>query len=158
MPTIGGSVSYQRDNELFSRVYNSNLNQDYSVRIGAQLDFNIFKGFADKAELQRQTLNHAKAEEDYIDQKRQLKSNATQAYLNVKANREIADITATNLESAQEDLRLATERYRIGSGTLIEVIDAQLAMTQARSNLVTAKYNAQIALAYLNSLMSTSTK
>ena len=104
--------------------------------------------------MQRQSLNHAKAEENYIDQKRQLKANVTQAYLNVKAYREIANINSTNLESAQEDFRLARERYKIGSGTLIEVIDAQLAVTQARSNLVTAKYNAQIALASLNSLLS----
>ncbi|MBN2010825.1 TolC family protein [candidate division KSB1 bacterium] len=156
LPTISGRVSYQRDNEDINRVYNKHLNQDYSVNIGAQLDLNIFKGFADKAELQRQSLNYAKAEEDYIDHERQLKSNVTQAYLNVKAYREIADINSTNLESAQEDFRLAQERYKIGSGTLIEVIDAQLSVTQAKSNLVTARYNTQIALAYLNSLLNTS--
>ncbi len=158
LPRISGSISYSRDNELFNRVYNKNLNQDYSVRLGVQLDLNIFKGFADRAELQRQTLNYEKAREDYIDQQRQLKANVTQAYLNVKAYQEIAEINETNLEAASEDLRLAQERYKIGAGTLIEVINAQLAMTQARSNLVAAKYNARIARAYLELLMSASVK
>ena len=72
----------------------------------------------------------------------------------MKANKEIAEINRTNLESANEDLRLAQERYKIGAGTLLEVIDAQLAVTQAKSTLVNAEYNYQIALSYLKLLIN----
>ena len=78
----------------------------------------------------------------------------TQAFNILKANKEIVEINAANLESAQEDLRLADERYKIGAGTLLEVIDAQLALTQAQSTLVSAKYNYQIASTYLKYIMN----
>jgi outer membrane protein len=153
LPTINGSASYSRYNELFDRVYKG-LNQNYSVSVGAQIDLNIFKGFADKTEVQRQSLNYSKAQEDYYERKRVLKAQVIQAYLSLKAYKEISEINDTNLVSAEEDLRLAQESYKIGAGTLLELIDAQLAVTQARSTLVRAKYNTQIALAYLESLMS----
>ncbi len=152
LPTINGSATYSRYNELFERVYNG-LNQNYSVAVGAQIDLNIFRGFADKTEVQRQSLNYSKAKEDYNERKRMLKAQVIQAYLSLKAYKEISEINDTNLVSAEEDLRLAQESYKIGSGTLLELIDAQLAVTQARSTLVRAKYDTQIALAYLESLM-----
>ena len=130
------------------------MNQNYSISVGAQIDLNIFKGFADKTEVQRQSLNYSKAQEDYNERKRVLKAQVTQAFLSLKAYKEISEINDTNLVAAEEDLRLAQESYKIGAGTLLELIDAQLAVTQARSTLVRAKYNTQIALAYLESLMS----
>jgi len=154
LPTINGSATYSRYNELFDRVYKG-LDQNYSVSVGAQIDLNIFKGFADKTEVQRQSLNYSKAQEDYVERKRVLKAQVTQAFLSLKAYKEISEINDTNLVAAEEDLRLAQESYKIGAGTLLELIDAQLAVTQARSTLVTAKYNTQIALAYLESLMNT---
>jgi outer membrane protein TolC len=154
LPAIGGSISYSRDNEYFNRVYNKKLDENYTATIGVQMNLNIFKGFADKAEVERQTINYAKAEEDLIEKERLLKTDVTQAFNILKANKEIVEINATNLESANEDLRLAQERYKIGAGTLLEAIDAQLAVTQARSTLVSARYNYQIALSYLKVLMN----
>lgn len=154
LPTVGGALTYSRDNEYFTRVYNKKLDENYSATIGLQMDLNIFKGFADKAEVTRQSLSYAKAQEDLIEKKRLLKTDVTQAFNILKANKEIAEINAINLEAANEDLRLAQERYKIGAGTLLEVIDAQYAVTQARSTWVTARYNYQIALAYLKSLMN----
>ena len=51
--------------------------------------------------------------------------------------------------AAQEGLRLANERYRVGSGTLIETIDAQVQLTSARYNLLQLQYDALIAQANL---------
>lgn len=154
LPTVGGALTYSRDNEYFTRVYNKKLDENYSATIGLQVDLNIFKGFADKAEVTRQSVSYAKAQEDLIEKKRLLKTDVTQAFNILKANKEIAEINAINLEAANEDLRLAQERYKIGAGTLLEVIDAQYAVTQARSTWVTARYNYQIALAFLKSLMN----
>jgi len=130
------------------------LDENYTVSLGLQVDLNIFNGFADKAEVSRQSINYAKAREDLIEKKRLLKADVTQAFNVLKANKEIVEINATNLQSSQEDVRLAEERYKIGAGTLLEVIDAQLALTQAKSTLVSAKYNYQIASTYLKYIMN----
>lgn len=154
LPSLYGYVSYSRDNEYFDRVYNSKLDENYVASLGLQMNLNIFKGLADHAELSRQRINYAKAEEELIERKRLLKVEVTQAFNVLKANREIIEINKTNLVAANEDLRLAQERYKIGAGTLLEVIDAQLAVTQAQSALVSAEYNFQIALCYLKLLVN----
>jgi outer membrane protein TolC len=153
LPTFYGSARYSRDNEYLERVYSNRLDEDYSVSIGVQMNLNIFKGFADKAELSRQTLNYNKPQEYLFEQKRLLKAGVTYAQNSLKAYKEIAEINEENLKSAEEDLRLAQERYKIGAGTLLEVIDAQLAVTEARRTLVSAKYDTQVALAYLKLIM-----
>ena len=42
---------------------------------------------------------------------------------------------------AEEDLRLAEERYRVGKARLLEVLDAQVGLTEARGNLVRTRYD-----------------
>ncbi|MGH7451055.1 MAG: TolC family protein, partial [bacterium] len=64
-------------------------------------------------------------------------------------------INNENVASAQEDLRLAEERYRIGAGTLLDIINAQVNVTRSRSTLVRTKYDSMIALAQLQAIMGT---
>ncbi|MBC8400208.1 MAG: TolC family protein, partial [Candidatus Marinimicrobia bacterium] len=59
------------------------------------------------------------------------------------------------LASAEEDLKLVQVQYALGSVTILEVLDAQLSVTQARSSLVSIKYDAQIQAAALKALMGT---
>ena len=54
---------------------------------------------------------------------------------------EIVEIDKKNLEAAREEYRLANERYRLGSGTSLELREAQVNLTQAEQILVSAEYN-----------------
>ncbi len=153
-PTIGVSAVYSRDNEQFSRVY-GNFSENYFVNVGASLDFNIFNGFADKAEVSRQTANYSIARESHLNRQRTLRLEVKQAYLNLKAYQEISAINERNLRSAEEDYRLAQERYRVGAGTQLEVTEAQVSLTRARVNLVNSRYDALIAQAQLEAAMGT---
>ena len=68
---------------------------------------------------------------------------------------EIIPIYEEVLISAEEDLRLAQNKYELGSATILELLDAQLAVLQASSTLVTTKYDAAIQLANLDKLLGT---
>ncbi|MFQ5824380.1 MAG: TolC family protein [bacterium] len=153
-PSIGFSVSYSRNNTDFNKVY-GDFSKNFSVSFGAQLDFNIFNGLADAAEVARQSANYAIAKENWLNRNRTLRLEVKQYYLNLKAWQEISKINERNLRSAEEDFRLAQERYRVGAGTLLEVTDAQVALTRARVTLVSAKYDAMIAQAQLEAAMGT---
>ena len=48
------------------------------------------------------------------------------------------DLAKRNLETANETLRLARERKQFGVGIVVEDIEAQQALNQARSDYVTA--------------------
>ena len=153
LPSFGLSVTYSRDNEFLDKVLTTQLDRDYSVIMGVSMSFNLFNGLADKAELDRQYTSYAIAEENLRETKRNVLADVRRAYLNLKAYREIARLNEDNLKSAEEDLRLAEERYRLGSGTLLEVIDAQVALNRARATYVSSRYDALIALAQLQAAM-----
>ena len=76
--------------------------------------------------------------------KRNLKSNIVSQVENFNSYLEIISINEDNLEAAKEEYRLAEERYRIGSGTSLEVREAQVNLNRAEQTLVAAKYNARM--------------
>lgn len=49
-------------------------------------------------------------------------------------------VQAANREAARDQLRLAQDRYRVGSGTSLELSDAQNAVSQAETNYINAVY------------------
>ena len=53
------------------------------------------------------------------------------------------------VESAQENFRLSQGRFDAGVGTIIELTDAQLALTQAQSDEAQALSDYRIAIARL---------
>ena len=46
-----------------------------------------------------------------------------------------------NRRAAADQLRLATQRYRLGAGSFMELLDAQVAAEQAESDYISAVYN-----------------
>ena len=68
---------------------------------------------------------------------------------------EIIPINETVLESAEEDLKLSQVRYSQGSTTILEVLNAQVSVVQAKSSLVRSKYDALIQQANLKALLGT---
>ncbi len=150
--SIGGN--YSRSHNEFDRVY-SDFSKNWSGSVGLSMRVNLFNGFADQANVEREVLNYNIAQEDYENRLRNLRLEAEQALLSLQAWKEIAAINKDNLVSAQEDLRLAQERYRVGAGTLLDIINAQVNVTRAKSTLVRSKYDSKIAYAQLQATMGT---
>ncbi len=152
LPVISGTLSYSRDNTDLQKVY-SGFDKNYSISFGINLNLNLFNGFSDAAAVEREALNYRIAQENLKEQERLLRQRIQSALLNLQAWREISEINKLNLKSAEEELRLARERYRVGAGTLLELITAQVNLTRARATLVQAKYDMKIAEAELKAAM-----
>ncbi len=58
--------------------------------------------------------------------------------------------TQKAVESAQENLRLAQGRYDAGVGTILDLTDAQLSLTNAEADQVRALTDHKLALAALD--------
>jgi len=153
LPTVGGYVSYNRNNDDIARVYSANLDKDYGATIGASMNFNVFNGLSDKAGVQRATINHRIAQETYDERQRTVVAAVKQHFLQLEAYKDIIDINEQNIEAAQENLRLQLEKRRVGSGTELEVTQAQTELTRAQSNYIRAEYDAKIARAQLETVM-----
>jgi outer membrane protein TolC len=73
----------------------------------------------------------------------------SQAYYGLLAAHEGIGIQEQNRTAAREGLTLATERYRVGSGTFFELLDAQLTAQTAERDYINAVYAYHQAIATL---------
>jgi outer membrane protein TolC len=73
----------------------------------------------------------------------------SQAYYALQTAYETITIQEQNRVAADEGLRLASERYRVGSGTFFELLDAQLAAEQADRDYINAVYGYHRAISTL---------
>ena len=54
---------------------------------------------------------------------------------------------------AEEDLRVVRERYRVGVARIIDLVSSQVALDQARVDLVGARYDYMLAEAELEAIL-----
>lgn len=66
---------------------------------------------------------------------------------------ELVEASRRVVEQAEEAVRLANARYSAGTGTQLDVLQAQVELTTARSNQVQAYYNYNVAVASLRYAM-----
>jgi outer membrane protein TolC len=70
-------------------------------------------------------------------------------YLGVNAAWQAIGVQEASRTSARDQVQLAQERFRLGSGSALEVTDAQTAVAQAEADYVNAVYAYHRAIAAL---------
>ncbi|HEV2210037.1 MAG TPA: TolC family protein [Verrucomicrobiae bacterium] len=145
-PSIQGYVGYD--------VHNSVLSQDLSYVDrgwigGAQLTWNLFDGFRTQGRIVEATANYERAGVDLDDMARRIELDVRTAYSNFIEAREVLDTQKKVQEEADEALRLARARYEAGTGTQLDVLSAQTALTEARTTQIQALHDYAAARARL---------
>ncbi len=79
----------------------------------------------------------------------EVRTGVSEAFLTLQTAYRAVAIQDTNRTAAREQLQLATERYRVGSGTFFELLDAQVAQLNADNDYVGAVYDYHKAVAAL---------
>jgi outer membrane protein TolC len=126
---------YAADEEFFPQKQN-----DWKVTLLASWSF--FDGGASSA---RAREARAAAEEFLFrmeDMRRQIELEISVARLNCESSLQRIRTGLTMVESAQEDYRMALRRYTAQVGTNIDVLDARVALSSARNQLVESEYDA----------------
>jgi outer membrane protein TolC len=75
------------------------------------------------------------------------------AYLNLKSALDIVVATKTAVDSAQESYNVSESLYNSGLGTNVDVLDAQVSLTQAWTDHLNALFNVEIAKANINKVV-----
>jgi outer membrane protein len=75
------------------------------------------------------------------DLKKQIDLELSEALLNLRSSAQRVAVAENQVESAEEDYRMATKRYNSQVGTNIDVLDARVALTNARNQLVDSVYD-----------------
>ncbi len=113
--------------------------QPWSISFGVSLP--IFDGFAREARVSQARAQADDAREALRAQRLLVDGQVQAQLLAVTTNWRAAQIADANRVAAADQLTLANERYRVGSGTALEVADAQNAVTQAEAGYVNAVYD-----------------
>ncbi|MBI4013053.1 MAG: TolC family protein [Candidatus Rokubacteria bacterium] len=118
--------------------------------ITGNLSWNLFQGFFTQSRVaETQALTDA-ARANYDALELQVRLDVEQAYIAVVDAAERIAATAKAVESARENLRLAQGRYDAGVGTILDLTDAQLSLTNAEADQVRALTDHKLALAALD--------
>src|SRR5205085_6424048 len=109
----------------------SEFNEIYSY--GVQLTWSIFDGGNKIARYKEAKALVDSAQARVRDTELTIWQQVEQSYVNLVAAEEQIGAAQKAVESAQENFRLSQGRFDAGVGTIIELTDAQLALTQAQS-------------------------
>lgn len=101
--------------------------------LGVTLNWSIFDGGNKIAKYKEAKASLEAAQSRVRVQELAIWKEVEQAHLNVIESEERIQAAKKAVESAQENFRLAQGRFDAGVGTIIELTDAQLALTQAQS-------------------------
>ncbi len=116
---------------------------------GVEMRWNIFDGFATRGRVIEAEANREKARYDLEDVGRRIEQQVRTSYSAFVEAREVLESQKKVQEQAEEALRLAVARYDAGTGTQLDVLNAQTALTEARTTQIEALRNYQVSLAEL---------
>ncbi|RJQ49655.1 MAG: TolC family protein [Nitrospiraceae bacterium] len=144
-PALTGNASYNWAAEKFP------LDEGWDA--GVELSFPLFSGFLTTHQVAeaKASLNAVAANEEFLRQNISLE--VRQAYLNLKNAEERIPAAELTVRQAEENLELANGRYSAGVGNPIEVTDAQVGLTSAKTAYIQALYDYKISLASLEKAM-----
>jgi outer membrane protein TolC len=153
LPSINMSIGMNASSaDQITRTY---FDDNYIKSANITLSIPIFSGFRNRNSIQISKLQLDQAETRLSGGKNSAKV-SLYALINTLNNyQEIIPIQEEVLLSAEEDLKLAQQRYELGSASILVLLDAQLALIQASSSLVRTKYDAAIQVANLDDLLGT---
>jgi outer membrane protein TolC len=153
-PTINADSAYEWDSSpLTSDI--SKVSKGWFW--GATGTWNIFDGLATAGRVKQQRALLSQSQITYDDAVRQVELEIQQAYANLQRDRETIESQEKTTEQAKEALRLASARLGAGAGTQLDVLSAQVALTQAASTQLQALYNYNADLAEFDRATATQT-
>ena len=121
------------------QVYPHDDNHNYTASIG--VNFNAFDSGATKGQVLAAEANLLEAENQLLANLNNAELDIRQSYNSMQEAKNRFTSTENAVNEAKESLYVAQEKYRAGEGILLDVIDAQAALSQAELNFINAKYD-----------------
>ena len=119
--------------------------------------WNIFDGLETHGKVVQARAKLESAKISYDDSVQQVELEVQQAYANLLQAKETIQSQQKNVEQALEALRLSRERLSAGAGTQLDVLDARVALTRARTTELEARADYNKALADFDRATATDT-
>jgi len=150
LPNLSLDYFYGIDSNKFAIRTDGLRNLGYSAV--ATLQIPVFNWGADRSKLKQADLRRDQARLELSHEQRQLLSHLQQFYEEANMARSEMESLASSAEMAADSLRLTNLRYQAGESTVLEIVDAQNTLTQARNAYDDGQIRYRIAIANLQTL------
>jgi len=137
-PSVQLVAGYNWVNNSFSADVENELN---GWSAGAQVSWNLFDGLLTRGKVIQAKAQYDHAKTDLTDQSRQIELAVRTAYSDFIEARETLESQQKVQEEAEESLREARARADAGTGTQLDVLDAETSLTQARTTQIQAQHD-----------------
>jgi outer membrane protein TolC len=153
-PTVTANVGLEQESNPTTNNLTRTLQGWF---LGLQGSWNVFDGFLTYGKVKQARAQLEQAKVTYDDSVRQVELEVATAVSNLRQATQTVDSAQTGVNVNLEALRLADERLAAGTGTQLDVLTAQQALTTARSNLVQAEFSYVSAVASYQQATATET-
>jgi outer membrane protein len=142
MPEVSLQASYG------SRWDSDDFDQDNEVgSIGIFAEIPLFEGGRIEAGIRRERSRLSAAEESLRHLKLQIQVEVETAVSNIDSTKARIGVTEKAVETAKESLRIEREKYDLGKGAIVDVLDAQSALLSSQMNYYRALADCNTAIA-----------
>jgi outer membrane protein TolC len=150
LPNLTVDYFYGIDSNNFAIRTNGVRNLGYSA-VGT-LQIPIFSWGSDRSKLKQAELRRDQAKLELSHEQRQLLAHLREFYEEASTARAEMESLASSAEMAADSLRLTNLRYQAGESTVLEIVDAQNTLTQARNAYDDGQVRYRVAVANLQTL------
>ncbi len=135
LPSIIGNYSFSTNGvkpaDLFKR-------RNYNV--GLSLNVPIFSNWRTESSMQFAEVKKLNEMENLSVLERTIKIEVKKSYLDLIASKKRLEVSTSNVVAAKENRRVNKERYSLGSGTILDVLQSDKDYTQALTENIKARF------------------
>jgi len=113
----------------------------YSYSAGVKATWDLFDNNVTQSNIESAQATLEEAQLTLMKDQDDVDLAVRQAYLNMKEAEKRFISTHDAVRKAQEDYFIANEKYKAGDGLMLDIIDAQLALSTAQLNYISAQYD-----------------
>jgi outer membrane protein len=154
LPTLTLDYFYGIDAPHFS-AHEPEGTRNLGYSVAATLNIPIWNWGATRSKIVQANLKRKQAQRELTMAQRKLQADMRELYAEAEAARAELDLLKSSADLAAESLRLTILRYQGGESTVLEVVDAQNTLTQARNAFSDGEVRARTAVANLQTLTGT---
>lgn len=151
-PQVNATFNYDYRSDDTTDMFNSRHN---NWNVGVSVSIPLFDGFSAKTKVDQAKARYRQAELGKEDARDTVALQVKQGVLDLSQARAIIESQQSSLREAEEFVEIAEARYDNGVGTNLDVLDAQVSLSQIKKNLSQGIYDYLVAKAYLNKTVGT---
>jgi outer membrane protein len=141
LPFLVGTAGYGYGGE------EAPLQTNYELSV--TLNYPLFSGFQTREQAKEALATISSAQYEFVEAKRRVRLEVEVSAYSVQEAQERLSARKKQRDASEENLRLATARYEVGAGDIIEMTDAQAQMVRSETDTINTAFDFAVSHASL---------